>query len=102
MHRDLKPGNLFIDSNKNIKLGDFGLSKALGEMSVMASTNVGTPYYMAPEVWEGHMYDCKSDIWSAGCLIYELANLRPPFEAQSQLNLGLKVKEGKFNKLPLR
>lgn len=43
LHRDLKPGNLFIDSNKNIKLGDFGLSRALGTESVFAKTNVGTP-----------------------------------------------------------
>jgi len=57
---------------------------------------------MAPEIWEGKPYDYKSDIWSAGCLIYELTNLRPPFESTSQLNLGLKIKEGKYNKLPTR
>jgi len=54
LHRDLKPGNLFIDGQKNIKLGDFGLSRALGEESMMAKTNVGTPYYMSPELFEGH------------------------------------------------
>jgi len=57
---------------------------------------------MSPEVFEGQPYDLKSDIWSAGCLIYELANLRPPFQADTQYNLSLKIKEGTFTRLPLR
>lgn len=81
LHRDLKPGNVFLDSNKNVKLGDFGLSKIMGQESVFAKTHVGTPYYMSPELIEGAPYNEKSDIWSAGCVIYELAALRAPFEA---------------------
>jgi serine/threonine protein kinase len=49
LHRDIKPGNLFLDSNSNVKLGDFGLSKIMGKESVYAETHVGTPYYMSPE-----------------------------------------------------
>ena len=49
LHRDLKPGNVFIDSNNNVKLGDFGLSRIMGDQSVFAYTHVGTPYYMSPE-----------------------------------------------------
>ena len=49
LHRDIKPGNVFFDNEKNIKLGDFGLSKILSEESQYAKTNVGTPYYMSPE-----------------------------------------------------
>jgi NIMA (never in mitosis gene a)-related kinase 2 len=49
LHRDLKPGNIFLDSNYNVKLGDFGLSRIMGDESVFAYTHVGTPYYMSPE-----------------------------------------------------
>jgi serine/threonine protein kinase len=49
LHRDIKPANIFIGSNQHMKLGDFGLSKALSKNSMYAETNVGTPYYMSPE-----------------------------------------------------
>jgi NIMA (never in mitosis gene a)-related kinase len=49
LHRDLKPGNVFFDSNNNVKLGDFGLARILAESSMFAQTHVGTPYYMSPE-----------------------------------------------------
>lgn len=66
LHRDIKPGNLFLDSSNNIKLGDFGLSRIMGKESLYAYTNVGTPYYMSPEQISEQKYNEKSDIWSAG------------------------------------
>jgi NIMA (never in mitosis gene a)-related kinase len=81
LHRDLKPGNVFIDAQNNIKLGDFGLSRIMGDESVFAYTHVGTPYYMSPEQISEQRYNEKSDIWSAGCVIYEIVCLRAPFEA---------------------
>ena len=49
LHRDLKPGNVFLDKNSNVKIGDFGLSRVMGQESIYATTRVGTPYYMSPE-----------------------------------------------------
>lgn len=59
LHRDIKPGNLFLDINNNIKLGDFGLSKIMGKDSIYAYTNVGTPYYMSPEQINEQKYNEK-------------------------------------------
>jgi NIMA (never in mitosis gene a)-related kinase 2 len=81
LHRDLKPGNIFLDADHNVKLGDFGLSRVMGDESVFAYTHVGTPYYMSPEQINEQKYNEKSDIWSLGCIIYEIAALRAPFEA---------------------
>ena len=67
-----------------------------------AQTNVGTPYYMSPEQINEQKYDEKSDIWSLGCLVYEMAAQRPPFKAQNQLALALKIKEGTFDRIPKR
>ena len=91
LHRDLKPGNVFLDSSKNVKLGDFGLSRIMGNESVYAYTHVGTPYYMSPEQIEDSKYNEKSDIWSAGCILYEIAALHPPFEANTHYALAKKI-----------
>ena len=100
MHRDIKPGNLFLDADNNVKLGDFGLSRIMGTGSLYAYTNVGTPYYMSPEQISEEKYDEKSDIWSAGCILYEIASLKPPFEATTQVALAVKIKDGKYCRLP--
>jgi NIMA (never in mitosis gene a)-related kinase len=67
----------------NVKLGDFGLSRVMGKDSIYAYTNVGTPYYMSPEQMTDGRYTEKSDIWSTGCILYEMASLHPPFEAKN-------------------
>ncbi|KAJ3716687.1 kinase-like domain-containing protein [Lentinula raphanica] len=100
LHRDLKPDNVFLDENNSIKLGDFGLSKALLQTN-FANTYVGTPYYMSPEVMQEKAYDSKSDIWSLGCLIYELCAHKPPFhEAKSHSELSILVRNGRIPPLP--
>ncbi|EDQ89571.1 uncharacterized protein MONBRDRAFT_25342 [Monosiga brevicollis MX1] len=100
IHRDLKPGNIFLDQNGNAKLGDFGLSKVLSARTNLASTFVGSPYYMSPELISECAYTAKSDVWSLGCIIYELAALHPPFEAWSQAELAVKIRKGTFEHLP--
>ncbi|KAE9411493.1 kinase-like protein [Gymnopus androsaceus JB14] len=100
LHRDLKPDNVFLDESNSVKLGDFGLSKALLQTN-FANTYVGTPYYMSPEVMQEKAYDSKSDIWSLGCLIYELCAHKPPFhEAKSHSELNILVRNGRVPPLP--
>jgi NIMA (never in mitosis gene a)-related kinase len=100
LHRDIKAGNVFLDSSMNVKLGDFGLSKIMSEHSEYAQTHVGTPYYMSPEQIRDSKYNEKSDIWSLGCLLYEMTALHPPFEATTHKSLSLKICSGKFERLP--
>jgi NIMA (never in mitosis gene a)-related kinase 2 len=102
LHRDIKPANIMLDSGNNIKIGDFGLAKELSSTTQLAQTNVGTPFYMAPEIMNEKNYDHKSDIWSLGCLVYELAGLRPPFDATNAVSLAVKVNQGRFPRLPAR
>ena len=94
MHRDLKCANIFISKDKILKLGDLNLS--IIAKKGMAKTKTGTPYYCSPEIWKDLSYDYKSDIWSVGCIIYELCMLKPPFRGTSLKDLGLKVIKGKY------
>lgn len=74
----------------------------LNNESQFAFTHVGTPYYMSPEQIHDQKYNEKSDIWSLGCIIYELCALHPPFQALNPMALAMKIKEGKFERIPSR
>ena len=92
MHRDLKCANIFITKNGILKLGDLNVS-IIAKMG-MAKTQTGTPYYCSPEIWLDRPYDYKSDIWSLGCIIYELCQLRPPFRGTNLRELSRNVMRG--------
>jgi len=82
MHRDLKPANIFISLEGELKLGDLGLGRALSSQTFEAYSRVGTPLYMSPEVLDGSGYDTKSDVWSLGCIAYELCTMKSPFKKE--------------------
>ena len=79
MHRDIKPSNVLLNSRGHIKLCDFGVSGQL--VNSIADTFVGTSTYMAPERIQGAQYTIKSDVWSVGLMVMELAIGRFPFDA---------------------
>ena len=100
LHRDLKSANVFLLSDGTAKLGDLNVSKVARRG--LGYTQTGTPYYASPEVWKDQPYDNKSDIWSLGCVLYEMITLRPPFRAQNMEGLYNKVIKGQFSRIPDR
>ncbi|NXJ97557.1 NEK3 kinase, partial [Corythaixoides concolor] len=100
LHRDIKSKNVFLTQNGKVKLGDFGSARLLAHPVSYACTYVGTPYYVPPEIWESMPYNNKSDIWSLGCILYELCTLRHPFQANSWKHLILKICKGSYIPLP--
>ena len=94
MHRDLKSANIFLVKDKHqCKLGDMNVSKVIKEK--VLRTQTGTPYYASPEVWNDNPYSYKSDLWSIGCVIYELCELKPPFHGKDLDELYENVCKGK-------
>ncbi|KIY99533.1 hypothetical protein MNEG_8429 [Monoraphidium neglectum] len=87
LHRDLKTQNILLAEEGAVMLADFGISKVLQQAESYATTMVGTPLVMAPEVCTSRPYTFKSDIWSLGCVLYEMATLKSAFSADCFLSL---------------
>ncbi len=98
LHRDLKSANVFLFKDGHAKLGDLNVSKVAKRG--LGYTQTGTPYYASPEIWKDLPYDNKSDIWSLGCVLYEMITLRPPFRAKNIDELYKKVLSGDIESLP--
>ena len=98
LHRDMKSANIFLYKDQTAKLGDLNVSKVAKKG--LLYTQTGTPYYASPEVWKDQPYDLKSDIWSLGCVIYEMCALVPPFRADDMNGLFKKVLKGQYPPIP--
>jgi NIMA (never in mitosis gene a)-related kinase len=79
----MKTLNIFLTKDNKIKIGDLGVAKILDNIEKFTTSKVGTPYYLSPEVCEDRPYNNKSDIWSLGCILYEMCTLKHPFEAKN-------------------
>ncbi len=100
LHRDIKSSNIFLSQGTVpvAKLGDLNVSKVLKQ--ALSRTQAGTPFYASPEVWNDRPYDYKSDIWSLGCVLYELCALQPPFKGADMHSLRKAVSRGEIAPLP--
>jgi len=98
LHRDLKSANVFLFKDGHAKLGDLNVSKVARRG--LGYTQTGTPYYASPEIWKDLPYDNKSDIWSLGCVLWEMITLHPPFRAKNMDELYKKVLSGDIGNIP--
>lgn len=99
IHRDIKAANLFMmEDFETVKLGDLNVAKVAKQD--VARTQIGTPYYLAPEIWKNETYSYKCDVFSLGCVLYEMAALRVPFEANTLPDLYKKITQGIISKIP--
>jgi eukaryotic-like serine/threonine-protein kinase len=91
VHRDIKPGNVMVTRNGDVKVMDFGIARAMSDaQATMTQTAqvIGTAQYLSPEQARGERVDARSDLYSAGCLLYELLTGRPPFTGDSPVAIA--------------
>ena len=92
IHRDIKPGNVMLTPSGDVKVMDFGIARAVADASstmTQTAAVVGTAQYLSPEQARGETVDSRSDVYSTGCLLYELLTGRPPFVGDSPGRGGL-------------
>ena len=91
IHRDIKPGNVMLTRTGDVKVMDFGIARAVADaQATMTQGNavMGTAQYLSPEQARGEVVDARSDLYSAGCLLYELLTGRPPFQGESAVSVA--------------
>ena len=91
VHRDIKPANVMLTNNGQVKVMDFGIARAVSDTAAsmtQTASVIGTPQYLSPEQIRGEKVDRRSDIYSTGCLLYELLTGKPPFEGDSPVSLA--------------
>ncbi|KAJ1621948.1 kinase-like domain-containing protein [Pavlovales sp. CCMP2436] len=102
IHRDIKPQNIFLSSDWTVRLGDLGVARQLNDSASLASTCVGTPLYMSPELLQSNKYSKSTDLWALGCVAFELLSLTPAFSGATFNDVAAKVIGGQYGRLPAR
>lgn len=100
IHRDIKPANILLHEQQSVWIADFGVSKIYKEQ-MYSYTMIGTPYYISPEMFSNKKYNDKVDIWSLGCILYEMCTLEVPFTANNMSKLQKKIMSGVYSTSPL-
>jgi NIMA (never in mitosis gene a)-related kinase len=98
IHRDVKSSNAFLSHDGTVKLGDLNLGIIC--INKLKGKKAGTPLYSSPEMWRKEAYDQKTDIWSLGCIFYELCMLKHPFKAKDDEEMYKNIIRGKFKRIP--
>ena len=93
-HCNIKSANVFLSKDGSVRLGDFGISKIFSDG--LFKNCEGTPYYASPEVWGEESYSNKSDVWSLGCVVYEMMALKLPFRGKDMQELQNNVKKSSY------
>lgn len=97
IHRDLKLGNLFLNEDLEVKIGDFGLATKVEYEGERKKTLCGTPNYIAPEVLSKKGHSFEVDVWSIGCIMYTLLVGKPPFETSCLKETYLRIKKNEYS-----
>lgn len=100
LHRDIKPENILVCDNGIIKLGDFGFARRLESTDAKVRTRAGTPLFTSPEMLMGLRYSSPADIWSLGCVLYELCSKKVPFNGQNVDEVSKSVRTRRPKKIP--
>lgn len=95
VHRDLTPGNIMLGWYDKVTITDFGLARQRQTGNTLMESSVGTLTYSCPEIIQSKPYNDKSDIWSVGCLLYQMAVLAPPFHTTNMLALAKNIVEAR-------
>jgi serine/threonine-protein kinase len=99
VHRDIKPANVMITDKGDVKVMDFGIARALDDLAATLTNTwnvVGTAQYLSPEQAVGEVADARSDIYSAGCLLYEVMTGQPPFSGDTPVSIAYQHVSGEF------
>lgn len=97
IHRDIKCGNIFLNSGDSVVIGDLGSSKIINQQTLNCTNNVGTPYYMCPQIMTNQEYSKDADIWGLGCFLFEIITFKPPFTANTYAILSRKIQNKQFS-----
>jgi serine/threonine protein kinase len=96
IHRDLNPSNIMVDNKNNLKVADFGLAKGISQSLNANNSFVGTLVYSCPQIVQNQTYNEKADIWSLGCIIYEMMALKTPFSGNNPLFIAKNIVNGEY------